>query len=185
MEVLYIVIAVVFVLLIILGIMYNGLVIARNKVRNQFAQIDVQLKNRFDLIPDILESAKRYMQHEQETLEGVVAARNHYMSAEGNIGEAIDANNQLTGALNKLFAVAESYPDLKAEAGFADFRQKLTDVEERIRFARQFFNDAVTAYNNKIQVVPTNIVAAMFGFKEEKLFEVDEVEREKQKLNFE
>lgn len=165
--------------------MYNSLVIARNKVRNQFAQIDVQLKNRFDLIPDILESAKRYMQHEQETLEGVVQARNHYVSASGNIGDSIDANNQLTGALNKLFAVAESYPDLKAEAGFMDFRQKLVDVEDRIRFARQFFNDAVTAYNNKIQVVPTNMVAAMFGFRAEQLFEVEEAEREKQKLNFE
>lgn len=174
-------------LLFIMAIgMYNGLVRMRNQVKNAWAQIDVQLKRRHDLIPNLVETAKGYMKHERETLEAITKARNLAQGAagQGAAGQA-GAESALGGALMKFFAVAESYPELKANQNFLAIQEELSSTENKISFARQFFNDAVMLYNTKIQTVPTNIVAGMFGFKEESLFELtDAAERAVPKVKF-
>ena len=162
---------------------YNKLVNARNKVDNQFSQIDVQLKRRADLIPNLVETVKGYAKHEEGTLTAVIEARNMAVSA-GSVNEKIDANNQLTGALNKLFALSEAYPDLKANTNFMDLQNQLKEVEDKITYARQFYNDSVLMYNNKIEMFPSNLVASIFGFKMETFFEADEKERENVKVKF-
>lgn len=162
---------------------YNGLVVKRNRVRNAWAQIDVQLKKRFDLIPNLVETVKGYAKHEAGTLEAVVKARNQYISA-GKPEEMMKANTDMTGALSRLFALAESYPDLKANTNFIELQGELGQVEEKIAYARQFYNDTVLMYNNAIQVVPSNIVASLFGFKEEPYFKADEAERQNVKVEF-
>ena len=154
---------------------YNGLVSLRNKVRDQWSQIDVLLKRRADLIPNLVETVKGYASHESGTLEAVIAARNKAVAAPSK-EEEMKANGELTGALNRLFALAESYPDLKANENFKDLQQNLKDTEDKISYARQFYNDAVMKYQNKIEMFPTNIVAGMFGFKPEKFFEANEEE---------
>ena len=180
-----IVIAVIVVLLVIYAVStYNKLVGERNKVKDQWSQIDVQLKRRVDLIPNLVETVKGYAKHESETLEGVVAARNAFNAATTK-EEEIEANNQITGALNRLFALSEAYPDLKANENFISLQNDLKDTEDKISFARQFYNDVVMGYNNKIEMFPSNIIASMFGFKLEEFFKLDsEEERKAPKVSF-
>jgi LemA protein len=165
-------------------VVYNGLVRARNGYRNAFAQIDVQLTRRHDLIPNLVETAKGYMKHERETLESVVAARAAAVSAQSavaggggagaGIGALAGAENMLTQALGQLFALAEAYPDLKANQNMLALQEELTTTENRVAFARQAYNDAVLAYNTKREVFPSNIIAGMFSFTAAELFEIDE-----------
>ena len=155
--------------------MYNGLVRLRNQVKNAWAQIDVQLKRRHDLIPNLVETAKGYMKHERETLEAVVKARNLAVGAQG-AGEASKAEQQLGGAMGQFFLVVERYPDLKANQNFLSLQEELTSTENKIGFARQFYNDQVMGYNTRIQSVPANIVAGMFKFMAEEFFELEAAE---------
>jgi len=163
---------------------YNGLVTLRNKVRNQKSQIDVELKRRFDLIPNLVETVKGYAKHESTVLEDVVKARNSYSATGGNTAQALEADNALTGALSKLFALSESYPELKANTNFLDLQKALSDIEQKIVYARQFYNDSVFKLNNKIEMFPSNIAAKMFGFSKEAFFEAKESERENVKVSF-
>ena len=162
---------------------YNKLVNARNKVDNQFSQIDVQLKRRADLIPNLVETVKGYAKHEEGTLTAVIEARNKAVSA-GSVNEKIDADNQLTGALNKLFALAEAYPDLKANTNFMSLQNDLKDTEDKITYARQFYNDSAMSFNNLVEMFPSNIVASMFKFKKYDYFEASEKEKEAPKVKF-
>ncbi len=162
---------------------YNKLVVLRNRVKDQWAQIDVQLKRRFDLIPNLVETVKGYTKHESETLENVIKARNTFLSAttpEAQMG----ADGELTKAISKLFALTESYPDLKANTNFLELQTELQATEEKIAYARQFYNDTVLSYNNKIEVVPSNIVASLFKFKHQAFFEANETERENVQVKF-
>lgn len=152
--------------------LYNGLVGARNMVRNAWSQIDVQLKRRYDLIPNLIETVKGYVKHERETLEAVIHARSAAMSAQG-AAEAGKAEGMLTNTLKSLFALAEAYPDLKANQNFLAMQEELTSTENRISFARQAYNDSTMRYNNKIEMVPTNIIAGMFNFKPSEFFEIE------------
>jgi LemA protein len=170
------------VIIVIVG-MYNSLVRLRNRVKNAWSQIDVQLKRRYDLIPNLVETAKGYLKHESETLEKVVQARNMAMGAQG-VAEQAKAEGQLTQTLKSLFAVVESYPDLKANQNMMMLQEELTSTENRIAFARQHYNDSTMTYNNSIQVFPKNIIAGMFNFKESEFFEADETERENVKVQF-
>jgi len=152
---------------------YNTLVRLRNKVKNAFAQIDTQLQRRFDLIPNLVETVKGFATHEKELLENVTASRNGYAHASSN-GEKMAMNNQLTANLRSLFAVVENYPDLKANTNFLKLQDELSETEDKITYARQFYNDAVTIYNDKIQMFPGNLIAGIFGFREEELFNTDD-----------
>ena len=162
---------------------YNKLVNARNKVENQFSQIDIQLKKRYDLIPNLVETVKGYAKHEKETLEGVIEARNKAVTA-NSINEKVDAENQITGALNKLFALSEAYPELKANENFKSLQNELKEVEDKIAYSRQFYNDTAMSYNNIVAMFPSNIVANMFKFKSYDYFKIDEKERENVKVKF-
>ncbi|RME74676.1 MAG: LemA family protein [Planctomycetota bacterium] len=163
--------------------LYNGLVRARNKVKESWAQIDVQLKRRYDLIPNLVETVKGYLQHEKEVLENIAKARAGLIS--GQPREAAAADAQLSRGLNTLFAVAENYPDLKANTNFVSLQGELTETENAIAYARQGYNAAVLQYNNKVEMLPTNIVAAMFHFEPAEFFEVDsEEERKAVKVKF-
>ena len=142
---------------------YNNLVQLRQRVQNSWAQVDVQLKRRYDLIPNLVGAVKGYAQHEKATLEGVTQARNMAMNA-GNIQEQMQAENMLSSALRSLFAVAEAYPELKANTNFMQLQAELTDTESKIAFSRQFYNDTVQKFNTKIELFPTNLVAGMLGF---------------------
>jgi LemA protein len=167
--------------------LYNGLVRGRNGVRNAWAQIDVQLKRRYDLIPNLVETAKGYMKHERETLEAVTRARNLAAQARegGRVADTAAAEGQLSGFLTRFFAVAESYPELKANQNFLALQEELTSTENKVAFARQFYNDSVMQYNNKTQLFPSNILAGMFGFKESEFFRVeDTAQREAPKVSF-
>jgi len=168
-----IIVAVVVVLGLVLGFMYNSLVRGRNKVDNSWSQIDVQLKRRYDLIPNLVETVKGYAKHERETLEAVTNARANAISAQsgGNVADQAQAENVLSGALKSLFAVSEAYPDLKANQNFLQLQEELTSTEDRIAYARQFYNDSVLSYNNSIQTVPKNIIAGMFNFEKRVFFE--------------
>ena len=162
---------------------YNVLVKLRNMVKDQWSQIDVLLKRRADLIPNLVETVKGYTKHEQETLEAVINARNKAVSATST-EEEMKANGELSGALNRLFALAESYPDLKANQNFMDLQSNLKETEDKISYARQFYNDAVLKYKNKLEVFPSNIVAGIFGFKPEPFFEATGEERENPQVKF-
>jgi LemA protein len=175
--------------------MYNGLVTLRNRFKNAFAQIDVQLKRRYDLIPNLVETAKGYMSHERETLEAVIQARNQAAAAgkaaaanpadAGAMAGLMGAEGALTGALGRLFALSEAYPDLKANQNMMQLTEELTSTENKISFARQAYNDAVMVYNTKRETFPTNIVANTFNFAEAALFEIkDEVQKEAPKVSF-
>ena len=186
MVAVYVIIGIVVVLAIILFVLYNGLVRLRNQVKNAWAQIDVQLKRRYDLIPNLVETAKGYMKHERETLEAVTNARNlaQQVSSAG-AGERAKAEGELSSALSRLLAVVENYPDLKANQNFLALQEELTSTENKISFSRQFYNDSVLRYNNQTQMVPSNIVASMFGFKASEFFEVTlAAEREAPKVSF-
>lgn len=175
--------AVLLLAIIIVAAMYNGLVRLRNYVKNAWAQIDVQLKRRHDLIPNLVETVKGYMKFEQETLEKVIKARAAAMSAQG-VAATAQAENQLTGTLKSLFALTENYPDLKANQNMLQLQEELTTTENRIAFARQHFNDCTMAYNTAVQTFPRNIIAGMFGFKESEFFEAPEAERANVKVQF-
>lgn len=162
---------------------YNSLVVKRNRAKNSWAQIDVQLKKRFDLVPNLVETVKGYAKHEAGTLEAIIKARNQYISA-NTPEEMMKANTEMTGALSRLFALAESYPDLKANTNYMELQNELSELEEKIAYARQFYNDTVLMYNNAIQVVPANIIASLFGFREEPYFKADEAERQNVKVQF-
>jgi LemA protein len=166
--------------------MYNGLVRLRNRVKNAWAQIDVQLKRRHDLIPNFVETVKGYAKHEKETLENVIQARSQAVQASGGgVGSQAKAEQALSGALGRLMLVVEQYPDLKANQNFLSLQEELTSTENRIGFARQAYNDQVMRYNTKIQSVPTNILANMFNFNEEEFFELeDEAAREAPQVSF-
>ena len=186
-----------FVLLVVIILinMYNGLVGLRNRVKNAYAQIDVQLKRRYDLIPNLVETAKGYMKHEKETLEAVINARNQAVSAasvaskdptaSGAIADLAGADGALTGALGKLMVVMEAYPDLKASANMLQVQEELTSTENRVAFSRQAYNDSVLTYNNKREMFPSNIVAGLFGFKFAQSWELDEeAARDAPKVSF-
>jgi LemA protein len=163
---------------------YNSLVAMRAEVDNGWAQIDVQLKRRYDLIPNLVETVKGYAAHERETLEKVIQARNAAMQAQGVAAKA-EAENMLTSTLRSIFALAEAYPNLKANENFLALQEELTSTENRIAFARQFYNDVVMRFNARIQQFPTNIVANMFGFTRRDFFEVqDQAQREAPQVKF-
>jgi LemA protein len=180
----WIIVGVVLALLVIYVVgVYNGLIRLRNKVDDQASQIDVQLKRRFDLIPNLVETVKGYTKHEKETLEGVIAARNAYNTA-GNMEDQLKADGELTKAMNKLFALAEAYPDLKANENFTKLQEELSAIEEKIVYSRQFYNDSVLKLNNKIEMFPSNIVAGIFGFKKRQFFEAAAEERQNVQVKF-
>lgn len=181
---LWITLGVVVLFLIFLATNYNSLVQLRNKVRDQWAQVDVQLKKRFDLIPNLVETVKGYAKHEKETFEKVIEARSKFGSARTPETE-MEASGELTKALGRIMMLAESYPELKSDKNFLKLQEDLKDVEEKIAYARQFYNDRVLSYMDKIQMFPSNIVAAMFKFKEVKYFEVTADEKETPKVSFE
>jgi len=163
---------------------YNSLVQLRNRCENSWAQVDVQLKRRYDLIPNLVETVKGYAKHEKEVFQKVTEARTSAMNA-GSVKDQGMAENQLSGALKSLFAVAESYPDLKANQNFLMLQEELAGTESKIAYARQFYNDTVMKFNTKQQVFPANIIAGMFGFKEREYFEIEEPEaREAVKVEF-
>lgn len=162
---------------------YNGLVKLRNRVDNAWAQIDVQLKRRLDLIPNLVETVKGYAAHESTTLEAVVQARQASIAASGPRAEAA-ADNVLSGALRQLFALSEAYPDLKANASFLSLQEELAGTESRVAYARQFYNDAVLKYNTKTQQVPTVVIAKPFGFTEREYFEAEDAAREAPRVQF-
>ncbi len=168
-----VVVAILVIIVVWLIAAYNSLVTLKKRGQNAWAQIDVQLNRRHDLIPNLVESAKGYMKYEQETLQKVIDARSKAVSA-GNIKDKIDAENQLTGALGRLLAVFERYPDLKANQNVQMLMEQLTDTENKIAYSRQFYNDIVTRYNTKTAVFPSNIVANLFKFEEMPLFRAEE-----------
>jgi LemA protein len=178
-----VIVAIVVLLLIVFVVQYNGLVRLRNRIENAWSQIDVQLQRRHDLVPNLVETVKGYASHERETLERVVQARNQALSAQGPAAQG-EAENMLTGALRQLFALQEAYPDLKANQNFQQLQEELTSTEDRVAYARQFYNDSVLKYNNKIQSIPSNIIAGMFNFQEREYFEGDEQAREVPRVQF-
>ena len=169
-------IIVLIVLIVIVGLvlvgMYNGLVKQKNRVEGAWAQIDVQLKRRYDLIPNLVETVKGYATHEKETLEAVIQARNAGVSAQGPAQQA-EAENVLTGALRSLFALSEAYPDLKANQNFLNLQEELTSSEDRIAYARQYYNDAVNTYNTKIESFPTSAMAKRLNYQQREYFEAE------------
>jgi LemA protein len=175
-----IILIVLVVLVVLVGIYvlvtYNGLVSLRNRIENAWAQIDVQLKRRYDLIPNLVETVKGYATHERETLDRVIQARNAGMSANG-VQDQAAAENMLTGALKSVFALSEAYPDLKANTNFLQLQEELTGTEGRIAYARQFYNDTVYRYNTKIQSFPANVLAGRFRFAEREYFRADDEAR--------
>jgi LemA protein len=181
-----VVVVVLILLAVVIFAIYNSLVRLRNQMQNSWSQIDVQLKRRHDLIPNLVETAKGYMKHERETLEAVTQARNTAVDASGKgVGQQAKAEGALSGFLTRFFAVAENYPDLKANENFLALQEELTSTENKISFARQFYNDSVMLMNNKVQMFPSNIVAGMTGFKTGEFFEIEvAAEREVPKVSF-
>ena len=182
----WIIVGIVVILIIVFIAIYNGLVRFRNQVKNAWAQIDVQLKRRHDLIPNLVETVRGYMKHERETMEAVTKARNLAQQvASAGAGERAKAEGELSSALARLLAVAENYPDLKANQNFLALQEELTSTENKISFSRQFYNDSVMKYNNQTQMFPSNIIAGMGGFKPGEFFEVTVAEeREAPKVSF-
>jgi len=176
----YVIIGIVVILVIVFVATYNTLVRKRNQVKNAWAQIDVQLKRRYDLIPNLVETAKGYMKHERETLEAVTKARNlAQQAASAGAGARAKVEGELSSVLSRLLAVSENYPDLKANQNFLALQEELTSTENKIGFSRQFYNDSVLRYNNRTQVFPSNIVASMAHFIVEEFFEVTTAEERK------
>jgi len=179
----WIILAVIVVLVIFVISSYNTLVKLRNMVKDQWSQIDVLLKRRADLIPNLVETVKGYAKHENNTLESVISARNKAISAT-TVEDEMKANGELTQALSRLFALTESYPDLKANTNFMDLQSNLKETEDKISYARQFYNDAVLKYKNKLEMFPSNIIASIFNFKPEAFFEATDAEKEVPKVKF-
>ena len=174
----WIILAIVVIIVIAIIVMYNGLVSARIKVDNAWSQIDVQLQRRFDLIPNFVETVKGYAAHESETFEKITQLRTSWASA-GTVAEKAELDNQLSGALKTIMAVSENYPDLKANQNFSELSEELRNTENKISFSRQFYNDSVTMYNQKLQLFPSNIIAGMFNFKPRELFVAESTEARK------
>ena len=166
----------------VIGI-YNKLIDARNRVEDKFAQIDVELKRRIDLIPNLVETVKGYAKHEEKTLMEVINTRNK-MATATSINEKLDASNNVSKALNKVFIISESYPDLKSNTNFLDLQSNLKETEDKIAYARSFYNDTVLNYNNLRKQFPSNVVATIFGFKEINYFKINEEEKELPKIKF-
>ena len=166
------------VLAIVAAVLYNDLVKLRQNVKNAWSQIDVQLQRRYDLIPNLVETVKGYMEHENATLTKVTDLRNAWANA-STLAEKARIDDQLSSAIKTIFAVSENYPDLKANQNFIQLQQELTNTEDKLSFSRQFYNDSVTKYNTKIELVPSNLIASMFHFKPEELFKIDSEEAKK------
>jgi LemA protein len=179
----WIILGIIVLAVIVFVVFYNGLVQLRNRIDNAWSQIDVQLQRRHDLIPNLVETVKGYAAHERETLDAVVRARNQAVQAQGPAQQA-EAENVLTGALRQLFALSEAYPDLKANQNFLNLQEELTSSEDRVAYARQFYNDSVLKYNNKIQSIPSNLIARTFNFSEREYFEVDAAARAVPRVEF-
>jgi LemA protein len=180
----WIILAVVAVLVVLFIVVYNGLVSKRVRCQEAWSQIDVQLKRRYDLIPNLVETVKGYAAHEKETLERVIQARNQAIAAEG-VRQQAEAENFLSGALRQLFALSESYPNLKANENFSQLQEELTSTENRIAFARQHYNDSAAVYNTARQKFPNTMVASLFGFTARDYFELEEpAQREAPKVQF-
>jgi LemA protein len=182
--VLVIVLAIVAIVAMWAIVSYNGLIRGRNQVENAWSQIDVQLKRRIDLIPNLVETVKGYAAHEKETLDAVIKARNEAMAAPATPGGQAQANEQMTGALRQLFALSEAYPDLKANQNFLALQEELSATEGRVAYARQFYNDSVLNYNNKLEAFPTVFFARMLKFAKREYFEADEASRENPNVSF-
>jgi LemA protein len=178
-----VILAIVVLIILYVVVAYNGLVRLRNRVENAWAQIDVQLKRRLDLIPNLVETVKGYAAHEKTTLDAVIQARNQGASASGP-AEAAQADNLITGALRQVFALSESYPDLKANQNFLSLQEELSATEGRVAYARQFYNDSVLKYNTKIQQLPASIIAGVAHFGPREYFEAEEGAREAPKVQF-
>lgn len=178
-----IVIAIVVVLALYIVSTYNNLVVLRNRAKDQWSQVDVQLKRRFDLIPNLVETVKGYAKHEKTTLTEVIEARNKFQSAT-TPEEEMAASGDLNKALSRLMVLTESYPELKANENFLSLQSDLKDCEEKIAVSRQFYNDTVLKYMNKVEMFPSNLIAKMFGFKPMKYFEITEGEKEAPKVSF-
>lgn len=178
-----ILISIIVFILVVTIVYQNRFVTLHERVKNAWSQIDVQLQKRIDLIPNLVEVVKGYAQHEKETLDAVISARNRYANADG-IDEKMKANGEISGLLGRLMAISESYPDLKANTNFLDLQKQLKDIEDKIGFARQFYNDTVTSYNQAIKMIPGSIFAGIFRFKEEILFKADEGAKEVPKVKF-
>jgi LemA protein len=183
MWVAIIIVAIVVVLLLVLVAMFNKLVRLRNRAENAWAQVDVQLRKRYDLIPNLVETVKGYASHERETFESVTAARTAAQQAQG-VQQQAQAENVLTAALGRLFAVAEAYPQLRATENFQQLQAQLSDVESNIAVARQVYNDTVLSYDNALQTVPTNIIAGIFNFNAREYFQTEEATREAPRVDF-
>lgn len=174
-----------FLVLLVLAVagLYNRLVVLRNRTNNAWSQVDVQLKRRYDLIPNLVETVKGYAAHEREVLENVTKARANAINA-GDVGSQAEAENMLSQTLKSLFAVAENYPDLKANQNFLMLQEELSGTESKIAYSRQFYNDTVLAYNNGREVFPNNIIAGIFNFASKDYFEMEEAEKEPVKVKF-
>ncbi len=183
MEILIGIAVIALVLVAFVWLTYNQLVTLRERIKEAISSIDVQLKRRLDLIPNLIETVKGYAKHEKQVLENVTNARASLMEAKSPEQKAA-ANNMLTDTLKSLFAVAESYPDLKASANFSKLQDELTDTEDKISYSRQFYNSNVLSYNTKIKMFPTNLIAGQFNFKEEQFFEAEPSSREPIKVSF-
>lgn len=164
-------------------VVYNSLVTAKNRIAEALSQIDIQLKRRTDLIPNLVETVKGYAKHEKELLENVTKARTGLMTA-GTTAEKAEANNQLTQTLKSLFAVAENYPDLKASENFHELQEELSDTENKIAYSRQFYNSNVLDFNNKLAVFPSNLIGNTFGFKPAEFFQAGEEDKKEVKVKF-
>lgn len=175
---LWILLGIIVVLVIWVIAMYNGLVTLRQRVRNGWSQIDVQLQRRFDLVPNLVECVKGYMGHESDVLAKVTELRTSWTNA-STVSEKAELDNQLSGALKTIMAVSESYPDLKASQNFSELQEELRNTENKIAYSRQFYNDTVTRYNTKLELFPSNIIASMFHFTSEVLFNVENDEAKK------
>ena len=168
----WIILAIVIIIIIAIIAMYNSLVTMRQRVKNAWSQIDVQLQRRFDLIPNFIETVKGYMTHESETFEKITSLRNSWANAT-SVGEKANLDGELSTTLKSIMAISESYPDLKANQNFSELSEELRNTENKISFSRQFYNDSVTTYNTKLEVFPSNFIAGMFKFKPRELFEVE------------
>lgn len=180
----WVILGIILIIIILIISLYNNLVKASQKVKNAWAQIDTQLKRRFDLIPNLIETVKKYMEHEEKTLTEISKAKNMFNEAL-KIDEKANANDMLTNGLKNIFALAEAYPELKANQNFTLLQEELSKTEDKIAFSRQFYNDTVQMYNTLVMTFPTNLFAKIFGFKEEKFFEIEnKSEKENVKVKF-
>lgn len=183
MDLLIIILGLLAIIVLWVVLAYNSLIVLKNRVKEAWSDIDVQLKRRYDLIPNLVETVKGYASHEQQTFEKVIQARNMAMNAQG-VKEKGEAENVLAGALKSIFALSENYPELKASVNFLELQRELSDTENKIQAARRFYNGNVIELNNKIETVPTNIIANIFGFKLAEFFEIEEGEKVVPKVDF-